>query len=72
MQLLTKYKHNYRGLIISGAAKVLSRVVSSLYLLFCCRLIYNLITEADQSQSAYVGLTEGDAPLLSDAVVICI
>ena len=72
MPLLSEYKHSYREITISGAATVPSRVVCSPYLRFCCHLIYILVTEVEQSQSVNVGSAEGDAPLLSDAVAICI
>ena len=72
MPLVTEYKHSYGGITISGAATVPSPVARSRYLWFCCWLIYILITEAEDSQSADVGSAEGDAPLLSDDVVICI
>ena len=72
MPLFPEYKHSYRGITLSGAATVPSPVVRSPYLRFCCCLIYLLITEADVSQSAELGFAEGDAPLLSDAVVLYI
>ena len=72
MSFVTEYKHSYWGIIISDAATFLSRVVRSRYLRLCCRLIYILITEAEVSQSADVGFAEGDAPLLTDDVSICI
>ena len=72
MPLLTKYKHSYRGITISGAATVLSPVVRSRYLRLCFSLIYLLITEAEVNQSAEVGSAEGDAPLFSEAIVPCI
>ena len=67
-----EYNHSYWGVAFSGAATVPSRVVRSLYLRFCCCLIYILITEAEVFQSANVGLAEGDTPLLFNAVVPCI
>ena len=72
MPFLSEYKYSYRGATISGAATVPSPVVRSLYLRRCYRLIYILITEDEDNESAEVVLAEGDAPLLSDAVVICI
>ena len=73
MMFLSEYKHSYGGLTLSGAATVPSPVAHSRYLRFCCCcLIYILITEVEDSQFAEVGSAEGDAPLLSDAVFICI
>ena len=72
MPLLTKYKHSYWGLSISGMATVPSTVVRSRYLRFCCYLFYILITEVEVSQSADVGSAEGHAALPSDAASICI
>ena len=72
MPLSPEYKHSYEEIILSDAATVPSPVARSRYLRFCCRLIYILITETEVSQSAEVGSAEGDAFLLSDAVVICI
>ena len=72
MSLLAEYKHSYRGLTISSAATVPSPVAHSLYLRFCWSLIYLLITEVEVSQSAEVGSAQGDAPLFSDAVPVCI
>ena len=72
MSLLTEYKHSYWGITISGAATVSSRDVCSRYLRFCCWLIYLLITEVEDSQSPEIGSAEGDTPLFSDAVSICI
>ena len=70
MALSSEYKHSYRGIIISGAAIVLSPVARSRYLRLCSCLIYFLITEAEDSQSVEVCFAEGDTPLFSDAVVI--
>ena len=72
MLLSTKYTHSYRGITISGAATVPSPDAHSLYLRFCCFLIYFLITEKKVSQSAEIGSTEGDAPFFSDAFVFCV
>ena len=72
MSLAAEYKHSYKGLNISGAATVPSPVARNRYLRFCCRLIYILITEAQDSQSAEVGSAEGDASFLSYAFVPCI
>ena len=72
MALFPKYKHSYRGTTLSGAATAPSRGAHIRYLRFCCCLIYLLITEAEDSQSAEVGSAEGDAPLLSDVVPVCI
>ena len=72
MLLFPEYKHSYRGITISGAATVPSPVARSRYLRFCFCLIYLLITEVEDSQSAEIGSAEGDAPLLSDVVSICI
>ena len=72
MTLLAKYKQSYRGITFAGVATLPSRVAYSRYLRFCCRLIYTLITEVEESQSADVCLTEGDAPLFPNAVSICI
>ena len=72
MPLFPEYKNSYKGLTISGAATVPSPVARSRYLQFCCCLIYFLITEAKESQSAELGSADGDAPLLSDVVSICI
>ena len=69
MPLLAKYQHSYRGITISGGATALLPVVRNHYLRCRCTLIYNFITEAQVSQSAEVGFAEGDAPLLSDAIV---
>ena len=72
MPLFSEYKHSYWGIIFSGAATVPSPVARSRYLRFCWRLIYHLVTEVEDSQSAEVGSAEGDAPLISDAIVPCI
>ena len=72
MPLSPEYKHSYIGVSISGTATVPSPVARSRYLRFCCCLIYILITEAEGSQSAEVGSAEGDAPLFSDFIAICI
>ena len=72
MPFLSEYKYRSRGITISGAATVPLRVVRSPYLRFCCCLIYLLITEAEDNESAELSSAEGDAPLLSDAVVPCI
>ena len=72
MPLSPEYKHSYGGISISGAATDPSPVVHSRYLRFCFSLIYLLITETEVSQSVEVGSAEGDAPLFSDAVSICI
>ena len=70
--LLTEYKRSYRGLTISGAATFPSPVTHNRYLRFCCRLSYLLITEVKDSQFAELGSAEGDAPLFSNFVSICI
>ena len=72
MSLAAEYKHSYRGITLSGAATFPLPVDCSRYLRFCCSLIYLLITEAEDSQSAEVGSTEGDALLLTDAIAPCI
>ena len=72
MPLSSEYKHNYGGISITGAATVPSPVARISYLQFCCHLIYLLITEAEDSQSAEVGSAEGDALLFSDAIPVCI
>ena len=72
MLLLAEYKHSYRGISISVAATVPSPVARSRYLRFCFFLIYLLITEAEESESAEVGSAEGDVPLLSYAILPCI
>ena len=72
ISLLPEYKHSYRGITFSGAAILLWPVARSPYLRFYFFLIYLLITEAEDSQSADVDSAEGDAPLFSDAVVTCI
>ena len=72
MPFLSEYKHRYRGITISGAATVPLRVVRIPYLRFCFCLIYLLITETEEKESVKLGSAEGDAPLLSDAVVPCI
>ena len=65
---LSEYKHSYRGITLSGAATDPSPVVHSRYLRFCFSLIYILITEVEENESADVGFAEGDAPLLTDDV----
>ena len=72
MPLSSEYKHSYRGITLSNSATVPSPVARSRYLRFCFCLIYLLITEVEDSQSAEIGSAEGDAPLLSDVVSICI
>ena len=69
---MSEYQHSYRGVYLSGATIFPSRVAHSHYLRFCCYLIYLLITEAEESQSAEVGSADGNAALLSDAVIPCI
>ena len=68
MPLLSEYKYSYWGVSIKGTATFHSRVARSRYLRFRCWLIYLLITEDEDSQSAEVGSAEGDAPFASDAV----
>ena len=70
--LLSEYIHSYKGIISLGAATFPSPVARSPYHLFCCFLIYLLITEGEDSQSTEVGSTEGDEFLFSDAVMIYI
>ena len=72
MPFLSEYKHSYWGITNSGATTVPSPVARIRNLRFCCWLIYLLITEAEGSESAEVGSAEGDAPLLTDDVSICI
>ena len=72
MSLAAEYKHSYWGITISGTATVPLPVTRNRYLRFCFGLIYLLITEAEESQSANVGWTEGHAPLLTDAIPPCI
>ena len=72
MPLFPEYKHSYWGIKFPVAATVPSPVVHIRYLRFCCCLIYILITEVEGSQSAEVGSAEGDAPLFSDFIAICI
>ena len=72
MPLSPEYKHSYRGTTLSGAATAPSQGAHIPYLRCSCCLIYFLITEAEDSQSAEVGSAEGDAPLLSDVIPICI
>ena len=72
MLLVAEYKHSYEVITNSAAATVPSPVARILYLRCCCCLIYLLLTEAEESQSAEVDSAEGDAPLLSNVVSICI
>ena len=72
MLFFPEYKNSYKGVSILGMATVPLKGVRSPYLRFCLCLIYIVITEVEESQSADVGFAEGDAPLPSDAVVFYI
>ena len=72
MPFLTKYQQKYGVITISGAAIFPLPVARSRYLRYCCSLIYPLITETEENESAEVGSAEGDASLFTDIVVVFI
>ena len=55
-----------------GAATFPSPVARNLSLRFCCLLIYILITDTKVDEFAELSFSEGDAPLFSNVIVICI